>query len=162
MAYLLDANVFIQAKNLHYGFDFCPGFWDWLQVQHAAGVVFSVEKVGTELAAGADDLSTWAARQGPAFFVPPDTGTAASLAATSIWASTQTYSPAAVNTFLQVADLYLVAHAHAHGHVIVTHETPGTSANRVKIPNACIGLGITCMSPFEMLRTEHARFVNAA
>lgn len=30
MAYLLDANVFIQAKNLHYGFDFCPAFWDWL------------------------------------------------------------------------------------------------------------------------------------
>ena len=22
--YLLDANIFIQAKNLHYGFDFCP------------------------------------------------------------------------------------------------------------------------------------------
>ena len=30
MAYLLDANVFIQAKNLYYGFDFCPAFWDWL------------------------------------------------------------------------------------------------------------------------------------
>ena len=30
MAYLLDANVFISAKNLHYGFDFCPAFWDWL------------------------------------------------------------------------------------------------------------------------------------
>lgn len=28
MAYLLDANVFIQAKNRHYGFDFCPAFWD--------------------------------------------------------------------------------------------------------------------------------------
>ncbi|ANT65111.1 hypothetical protein Ptc2401_01341 [Prosthecochloris sp. CIB 2401] len=27
MTYLLDANVFIQAKNLHYGFDFCPAFW---------------------------------------------------------------------------------------------------------------------------------------
>jgi hypothetical protein len=26
MAYLLDSNVFIQAKNLHYGFDFCPAF----------------------------------------------------------------------------------------------------------------------------------------
>ena len=24
MAYLLDANIFIQAKQLHYGFDFCP------------------------------------------------------------------------------------------------------------------------------------------
>ena len=28
MAYLLDANVFISAKNLHYGLDFCPAFWD--------------------------------------------------------------------------------------------------------------------------------------
>ena len=30
MRYLLDSNVFIQAKNLHYGFDFVPAFWDWL------------------------------------------------------------------------------------------------------------------------------------
>lgn len=28
--YLIDTNVFIQAKNLHYGFDFCPAFWEWL------------------------------------------------------------------------------------------------------------------------------------
>lgn len=27
MTYLLDANVFIQPKNLHYGLDFCPAFW---------------------------------------------------------------------------------------------------------------------------------------
>ena len=46
MAYLLDANVFIQAKNLHYGFDFCPAFWDWLIRQNQAGEVFSIEKVG--------------------------------------------------------------------------------------------------------------------
>ena len=159
MAYLLDSNVFIQAKNLHYGFDFCPGFWDWLQEQHAAGTVYSVEKVGTELAAGADDLSRWAVGQGARFFVPPDAGTATSLATTSQWATTQGYTPAAINTFLQVADLYLVAHALAHGHVVVTHETPAQTPNRVKIPNACIGLGVTCMSPFEMLRTEQARFI---
>ena len=30
MAYFLDSDVFIRAKNLHYGFDFCPAFWDWL------------------------------------------------------------------------------------------------------------------------------------
>ncbi len=28
--FLLDTNIFIQAKNLHYGFDFCPAFWEWL------------------------------------------------------------------------------------------------------------------------------------
>ena len=30
MAYFIDADVLIRAKNLHYGFDFCPAFWDWL------------------------------------------------------------------------------------------------------------------------------------
>jgi hypothetical protein len=36
MAYLLDADVFIAAKNLHYGLDFCPAFWDWLTATNAA------------------------------------------------------------------------------------------------------------------------------
>ncbi len=30
MSYLLDTNVFMSAKNLHYGLDFYPAFWDWL------------------------------------------------------------------------------------------------------------------------------------
>jgi hypothetical protein len=64
-----------------------------------------------------------------------------------------------VSTFLQVADYYLVAHAHAHGHVVVTHEVPAASSKRIKIPNACIGLEVKCMTPFQMLRTERARFV---
>ena len=49
MGYLLDSNVFIQAKNLHYGFDFCPAFWDWLDDSHARGTVFSIDKVRDEL-----------------------------------------------------------------------------------------------------------------
>ena len=62
--YLLDTNVFIQARNLHYGFDFCPAFWDWLIEQNAAGVVASIDKVADELAAGDDDLSDWATAKG--------------------------------------------------------------------------------------------------
>lgn len=75
MAYLLDANVFIQAKNLHYGLD------------------------------------------------------------------------------------YPVGHVLAHGHTVVTHEKPSTSTKKIKIPEPCIGLDIKCMTPFEMLRRERARFV---
>ena len=37
MAYLLDANVFIQAKNLHYGLDFCPAFWAGVESSSAGG-----------------------------------------------------------------------------------------------------------------------------
>jgi hypothetical protein len=70
MAYLLDANVFIQAKNLHYGLDFCPAFWEWLITQSHAGNVFSIEKVGDEVQALEDDLSVWAGARGGGFFLP--------------------------------------------------------------------------------------------
>lgn len=120
MAYVLDADVFIRAKNLHYGLDFCPAFWDWLIAQNGAGQVFS---------------------------------------AVSTWASGQHYEPAAVSTFLQVADYYLVAQAHAGKHTVVTHEVPSASTRKIKIPDACIGLQIKCMTPYEMLRRERARFV---
>ena len=65
--YLLDTNVFIQAKNLHYGFDFCPAFWQWLVEQNEAGRVASTEKVGDELHAGDDELSNWARERGERF-----------------------------------------------------------------------------------------------
>jgi Domain of unknown function (DUF4411) len=159
MPYLLDANVFIQAKNLHYGMDFCPAFWDWLINSNAAGQVFSIERVANEIEAGEDELSDWAAQRGPGFFLRPDEAVIPALGAVSTRATRQTYEPAAVNTFLQVADAYLVAHALAHGHTVVTHERLADSRRIIKIPNACIGVGIKFMTPYEMLRRERARFV---
>ena len=159
MAYLLDANIFIQAKNLHYGFDFCPAFWDWLIASNTTQRVFSIERVADELAAGADALSTWARARGADFFLTPDAAVLPALGSVSTWATGHGYEPAAVNTFLQVADFYLVAHALAHGHTVVTHEIPSNSTKRIKIPNACIGLNVAHMTPYEMLRREQARFV---
>jgi hypothetical protein len=60
VAYLLDANVFVEAKNAYYGFDFAPGFWDWLDREHANGNVYSIEKVRDELIGGDDELADWA------------------------------------------------------------------------------------------------------
>ena len=159
MAYLLDANVLIQAKNLHYGLDFCPAFWDWLVSMNAAGKVFSIERVGDEIAALQDELSAWADQRGSVFFLPPDASLIPSLAIVSGWATSRDYEQTAVNTFLQVADYYLVAHAHAGNHTVVTHEIHSDSLRRIKIPDACIGLGMKCMTPYEMLRRERARFV---
>lgn len=103
ISYLLDANVFIGAKNLHYGLDFCPAFWDWIVANNASGLVFSIEKVGDEVQALADELSLWAGARGPDFFLRPDAKVFPALAAVSIWATGQRYEPSAVSTFLQVA-----------------------------------------------------------
>jgi len=157
--YLLDANVFIQAKNLHYGFDFCPAFWDWLITENGRDRVFSVEKVGDELKAGDDALAEWAEEQGDRFFLAAPEAILPALQEVSAWASGAGYEPAAVSTFLQLADYYLVAHALAMGQTVVTHEVAADTIRKIKIPNACIELGIKCVTPYEMLRAERARFV---
>lgn len=162
MAYLLDANVFIQAKNLHYGLDFCPAFWEWLITNNTSKRVFSIEKVGDEINAGADELAVWATQRGPDFFLKPDATILPMLSTVSDWVTRQNYEPAAVNTFLQLADYYIVAHALAHGYTVVTHEVISATTKKIKIPNVCIGLGIKCMTPYEMLRHERARFVLGA
>jgi hypothetical protein len=159
MAYLLDSDVFIQVKNLHYGLDFCPAFWEWLIAGNAASRVFSIEKVGDEIEAGADELAEWAAKRGAGFFLKPDPAVLPALGTVSQWSTGQHYDAAAVNTFLQVADYFLVAHALAHTHTVVTHEKAAPLAKKIKIPTACIALGIKCMTPYEMLRLERARFI---
>lgn len=163
MAYLLDANVFIQAKNLHYGMDFCPAFWDWLVREHASGKVISIAMIGDELTAGSDTLATWATERGEDFFVPPDPTVVPALGRVSAWVTTQPqYEPAAVSTFLQNADHMVVAHALAHGHTVVTHEKPENSKRIVKIPSPCVALGVRYMTPHQMLRHEQARFLLGA
>lgn len=159
MPYLLDSNIFIQAKNLHYGLDFCPAFWQWLIESNNSGLVYSIEKVGDELKAGMDELATWASSKGHNFFLKPDDSIIPAFGQVSLWATSQNYEPAAINTFLQLADYYLVAHALAHQFTLVTHEIASPSIKKIKIPDACVGLKIKCMSPFEMLRVEKARFI---
>lgn len=161
MIYLLDANVFIQAKKLHYGLDFCPAFWNWLIEKNAAGTVFSIDKVADEIADGADELTEWADQQ-PSLFKQPTPHVVTSFGTVSTWVTGQNYEPAAVNTFLQEADFYLIAHALADKYTLVTHEVPSNSTKRIKIPNVCVGLGVKFMTPYEMLRREQARFVLGA
>ena len=128
MAYLLDTNVFIQANKLHYGLDFCPAFWEWLDRESQA--------------------------TGPEVFD--------ALPVVARWAQSRPYTEAAINTFLQEADYFLIGRALAHGDVLVTQEISRPDRrNRVMIPDACLGVGVKFMSPFTMLRVEKARFVLA-
>jgi len=159
MAYLLDANAFIEAKKRWYGFDFCPAYWDWLDAAHATGSVFSIERVADEILAGDDELSDWARGRADSFFLRPDGLVLASLSQLSAWVTAGQYDQSAVATYLDVADSYLVAHAHAHGHTVVTHEKVANSRRNVKIPTACAEMGVKYMTTFDMLRLERARFV---
>jgi hypothetical protein len=56
---VLDANVFVEAKNRYYGFDLVPAFWTWLERQADAGEIASTDMIYDELKEGGDDLADW-------------------------------------------------------------------------------------------------------
>jgi len=159
--YLLDANVLITAKNQYYGFELCPGYWEWLDTAHAKGVVGSIEHVCDELAAGNDPLAAWAEKRRGTFFQDLDPQTQPALGQVSQWVMSAGYQPAAVSHFFQVADYYLIAAALAHGRTMVSLEVASNTKKRVKIPDVCMGLGVKHVSPFVMLTRARARFVLA-
>ncbi len=162
MGYLLDANVFISAKRDHYGFDFCPAFWSWIEHANARGSVYSIEAVYAELEALDDDLTDWA-KAHRSMFLPVGPSDLSAIGDVNRWATSSTdYEAVAKVEFSRVADSFLIAQALAGGHKVVTHEQFSNGRRKIKIPNAAVALGVTVVRPFEMLRAERARFVLGA
>src|ERR1022692_163909 len=135
MAYLLDSNVFIEAKNRYYGFNFHPGFWKWLDHANAQGSIISIKQVRDELMEREDRLTLWCKTRKPMFVDTDDEKTYESMKILAPWVC-QNYLPAAQAKFLGCADCVLVAYAHAHKHTVVTIEKAAAGLE-VKIPNAC-------------------------
>ena len=159
MAYLLDTNVLITAKNLYYGIDFCPGFWNWIEEKGIVGDVGSVSKVRDELTSGDDELADWVKTLPSEFFLQPLQSDVDALQRISTWVAGGSYDQAAVAQFLQIADYYLCAQALGGGHTVVTLETPADGKRRVKIPSVCLAMNIPYINTFDMLRRERVRLV---
>lgn len=162
MPYLIDASSLIEANNRYYSFDFCPGYWDWLEQQNTAGNVYSIDRIYDELNSGNDPLVVWAKQRRTSFFLPVDSATITAMTQVTQWANGGNFTPRAQAEFQRGADPFLIAYALAHGHTVVTNEksAPNAVAN-VKIPDVCQHFGVVCVDPFEMLRAEKARFVLA-
>lgn len=159
--YLLDANVFITAKNSYYAFDIAPGYWDWIEKSNESGLVFTVDAVVDELTSAKDELSTWVTRMKPSLSKSPGIGTQPHLTATADWAATcGRFTVNAIAEFLSVADYYLVAQARELGFVVVTHELSDPNAKkRIKIPDACLAMGVAYSSLWQLLRSEQIKLV---
>ncbi len=160
MLFLLDSDTLIQAKNEYYGFDLCPGFWEWLEQKAAEGLVASVQPVLMELSAGNDELKTWAEARGATFFKPVDQAAVDRAREVANWVMTEPFRADARQRFLSGADPLLIAYAKAHGHTVATHEVhkPGEKKN-VKIPAVCDAFGVPCVRLVTLLRQHGARFV---
>lgn len=161
MPRLLDANVFITAKNTYYGLDLVPAFWSWLEVRAAAGEIASTDLLYDELKNGNDELAEWVkARRDLIFHVDSSSAAvAAHVAALGAWAQNEGYRQHVIEDFMDCADPFLVAVAAEVGYTVVTQETPaGAKRKKVKIPDACAHLAVPYENTFEMMRSLGARF----
>ncbi|MRJ45693.1 DUF4411 family protein [Idiomarina loihiensis] len=164
MIYLLDANSFIQAKNLHYRMEVVPGFWEWLLKVHETADIRSIDHVYDELTKSnndPDELHKWSTAH-KAFFKD-----STSIQIQQIYgdianhvAAHPVYSQAEVQRFLGGADPWLIAAARALGGIIVTHEVivPETS-RKVKIPNIAREFDVEWMDVFDLLELTEDRLV---
>lgn len=164
MAYCLDANTFIQAKNLHYGFDFCPAYWDWIDREAAAGNLLCIRAIYDELVDGKDELAVWIKdRNGNTWLMKIDAEPvqiAYQAVVRHVESKRGHYTDEAISTFMAKADPWLIAFALAHGHTVVTYEVSARASKKaVKIPDVCADLGVPCMDPYQLLRDLQAKFI---
>lgn len=161
MMYLLDVNVFIEAKNRYYAFDICPGFWDWVDKVIITKDILSIDKVYDELHKSNDELSEWIKkRKSSGLFSPTDdVETQRNLKNVVSFVQKEKYIDSAKRKFFSGADPWLIAKAITIGATIVTHEVANPEAkSRIPIPNICGMLNIPFVNTFNMLRRHKASF----
>ncbi len=159
--YLLDANIFIEAKNTYYGFDTVPAFWKWLDLEQQNGQLASIEPIRDELLKGKDELADWATvRKEAGWFLPVwDEPTQLCFTQIANWVINEPYYPRAIADFLDIGDSWLIAKALTLDATIVTHETLQLDCRRrVKIPNVCRAFGIAYMDVFDLIRQSGVKF----
>lgn len=159
--YILDANVFIEAENRHYGFGICPGFWK-LIAYHGRGRALSLRPVREELLT--ESLIDWSKHGAPpGFFHPVDAPeVVAHYAAMMDWVQKNTqFRQPAKEKFAREADCWLAAYAKAHGPdwVVVTEEEYAPEVKKkVPLPNLCRVFDIPYMDTVSLVRELQGAF----
>ena len=161
---LVDSDVFITAKNLYYGFDICPGFWESLIHRHREGRVFSLDRVRSELLAGHpdDEVVRWVSDEVPdTFFLESNAPEVTqAFAEIMLWAQRHPrYLDYAKAKFATGADAWLVAYGRVHGFTVITNEQSAPESKReIKLPDVCDAFDVPRAHVYTMLRTLDVRF----
>lgn len=158
--YLLDTNIFIEASKRYYRPSICQSFWDFLKQPNPP--FYSIKQVYDEIRAGTnsdDFLHTFSITlKEQNFFIDFMDMNPTKIIQNEL--ISMGYSQEVITDFFNVADFYLVACAYIHKSIIVTHEKGASGGNlskkRVKIPDICKQLNITCIDTFDFLEQNQA------
>lgn len=163
--FLLDSNMFIAPHRTYYGFDLCPGFWNFLIQEFDNGSIVSIQKVYDELHVGEDVLADWAKNSlGKKHFIDQskDASVVAKYQDISNWVLSSTqFKDYAKRSFLgpEEADPWICAYAAVHDVIVVTGEIKEPDVKkRVPLPNVLEAFNVEYVDLFSCLRELKARF----
>jgi Domain of unknown function (DUF4411) len=156
--FVLDSNVFIEMKNGPYGFEIAPRFWEWIEREAEAGILYSSSKVYRELSDYHDELAVWVkARAESKLFIEPDVETQVRYRDIADYAETA-FPPHRVSKFLEGADPWVIAQAWRDGTTVITQEGHvDASSRKPKIPNICEHFGVEYMNLYQLVRLRNLR-----
>ena len=159
-AFVLDANIFIEAHRRYYGLDLCPGFWESLRHFRQRGRVVSIDRVYRELETGDDALWDWAKASPGLFVSSAEPEIVEAFSEIMEWASGEPqFRAEAISEFAAAADGWVAAYARVHGSIVVTHERHDPNVKkRVPLGNVCHEFDLPVKDTFEVLRELHVRF----
>jgi len=158
--YLLDSNIFIEAKNRYYAFDLAPVFWTWLD-ELCLEQTRTISLVKDELIDGDDELAEWMneRKSEPWILEVDDAATQQVFAQVADAVNNGSYKQAAKTHFLSKADPWLVAKGKVLEATVVTHERPNPfTGKKVPLPNICENFGVNYMDTFDFLRSQSKVF----
>lgn len=157
--YCIDANIFIEAKNNSYPLDMFPAFWEWIDRNAHAGIIFSSTLVCAELISGKDDLAEWISdRSSSPLFREPSPRAQEILTKISEYVTTH-YTREEAEAFLAGADPWVIAQAiDSKAKVVTMEKLAGSGSKKVKIPNICHEFEINWCNTITMLRELGAKF----
>ena len=148
--FIIDSNILIEAKRVHFPLAPKHPFWDWLVELGERGEIKIPEAVYKELEVGKDELSEWLENHKSLFFIPERD--AYSELPPVLESYIALYDSEIDETELEVlkADPWVIAHAKALGGRVLSNERPKGKAlksiKEVKIPSVCKNFDIECVS----------------
>lgn len=159
--YTLDASFFVQAKNTHFGMDFCPAFWAWVDEMFAKGTFASCMAVQEELADGDDELAQWAEDKKNAGFFTEPSRDMQSLVGNIADHVVKNYPAHNAEKFLEKADPWVIAHAKIGKLIVVSNEAAVDSrSKKPKIPNICKVYSVESIDSVKLLRLLKPSFMS--
>lgn len=158
MPYIIDSNIFIQAKNRDYPFEFFPGLWDWLDQKITCHDFLLLKPVYDELTSGNDPLADWV-KQRRSYVTDLNDGSYRQIGLIAKHVRTTYPDPKCWPGFLDVADAWLIAYAAANQAVIVTNELAKIGCKKPKIPAVSAAVGVKCLSLLELFQATQPKFI---